>query len=104
MTVSIGSMNVVVNEIVNGTTTGPTIDCYGLHANGYTTFGDRLHRVFPYTHRHSLSFTRRRHSTIRIGDATHILIPTPMKLTRDVTILSKSLQYTLRMRLSMLLI
>jgi hypothetical protein len=83
MTVSRGSMNVVVNEIVNGTTTGPTIDCYGiigalngLHANGYTTCGDRLHRVFPYTHRHSLSFTRRRHSTIRTGDATNILIPT----------------------------
>ena len=73
---------VSVNEIVDGTC-GPSIVCggifgalNGLHATGYTSPGQNLKRNYTYNNRVFYSFSRRRHSAIRVGDATTILIPT----------------------------
>jgi hypothetical protein len=81
MTVHTDDIQVVVREIKNGNL-GPTIGCgdvfgalNGLHRNGYTSFGDPIERDLSFNQRESISFYRRRHSTMRIGDATSIFIP-----------------------------
>ena len=87
MTVS-DDMQVIVHEIVNGNP-GPTIGCggifgalNGLHRNGYTLPGNRMRRDLAFNHRESIPFSRRRHSRMRIGDATSIFIPTRDEIDR----------------------
>jgi hypothetical protein len=84
MTIYGGSIGkaVSVNEIVNGTY-GESIVCggifgalNGLHASGYTSPGQKLKRDFTYNNRSLYSFSRRRHSAMRTGDATSIFILT----------------------------
>ncbi len=88
MTVYTDDMQVIVHEIVNGNP-GPTIGCggifgavNGLHRNGYTFPGNRLRRDFALQHRESIPFSRRRHSGMRIGDATSIFIPPSDEIDR----------------------
>lgn len=86
MTVNMDDMEeVTVKEIVNDIP-GPVIRCggifgalNGLHANGFTSPGQQLHRDYATSADSSqvlISFFRRRHSSMRIGDSTAILIPT----------------------------
>jgi hypothetical protein len=84
MTIYGGSLGkaVSVNEIVDGTY-GPPIICggifgalNGLHAAGFTSPGQKLKRDFTYNNRVLYSFSRRRHSVMRTGDATSIFILT----------------------------
>ena len=81
MTVLTDSMQVVVQEIVNNIP-GPDISCggifgalNGIHHNGFTTPGKHMRRELATSHREIISFSRRRHSAMRIGDATSIFIP-----------------------------
>ncbi len=81
MTVYTDNMQVVVQEIVNNIP-GPTIGCggifgalNGIHRNGFTSPGKHLRRDLTTSHRESISFSRRRHCAMRIGDATSIFIP-----------------------------
>ncbi len=76
---------VFVDQIVNGTPSdgvslgkylGIVGACNGLQADGFTSPGRTLNDDAEYTGKVRMSFSRRRHSAIRTGNATAIFIPT----------------------------